>query len=115
MSAKTDAEVIREVSDRIDVAIVANRAREMIIAVVLVLLFLVGLGLMIYGAAIQRWELLVPGGVTQLSIAFPVRGLIKLRGDNLRLQIIPQLLRLADTEEAKALAFQLITRLIEQV
>jgi hypothetical protein len=112
LSVKTDAEVIREVSERIDLAIRANRTRESIIGVVLVLLILVGLGLMIYGAAIKHWELLVPGGVTQLSIVFPVRWLIKLRADNVRLQIIPQLLRLADTQEAKVLVFQLIKRLI---
>jgi hypothetical protein len=45
----------------------------------------------------------------------PVQRLIKLREDNVRLQILPQLLRLADTEEAKVLAAKLITRLIEKV
>ncbi len=33
----------------------------------------------------------------------------------MRLQILPQLLRLADSQEAKALAAKLVNRLIEQV
>lgn len=112
---KRDAEVVREVSERIDVAIRQNRRHERVIVIVLVLLFVVGLGLIIYGAAIQEWQLLVPGGILQLTVAFPIRRLIKLREDNMRLQILPQLLRLADTEEAKALAARLASRLIEQV
>jgi hypothetical protein len=51
----------------------------------------------------------------QVVIVLPLRWLIKLREVNVRLQIPPQLLRLADTEEAKVLAAKLINRLIEQV
>jgi hypothetical protein len=68
-----------------------------------------------WGASVSRWELLVPGGILQLTIAYPVRRLIKLREDNVRLQIIPQLLRLAEADEGKALAAKLVSRLIEQV
>src|SRR5438067_315605 len=115
MTAKSDAEVVREVSERIDTALSKNHRTEVVILVVLVLLFLIGLGLMVYGAAIQHWEFVAPGALAELAIGFPIRQLVKLRGDNLRLQIIPQLLRLADTPQAKALAYRLIEKLIEQV
>ncbi len=115
MSAKSDAEVVREVSERVDAALSKNHRTEIVIVVVLVLLFLTGIGLVAYGAAVQRWEFLVPGGLAELAIVFPIRQLVKLRADNVRLQIIPQLLRLADNPQAKALAAKLIERLIEQV
>jgi hypothetical protein len=115
LSQKTDAEVIREVTACIDAAIEKNRRTERAVIAILVSLFLAGLGLLIYGAIIRRWELLVPGGLAQLIIYFPIRRLIRLREDNMRLQILPQLLRLADTREAKRLAANLVKRLIQKV
>ena len=115
MSRKSDAEVVQEVTACIDAAIEKNRRAERIVIAVLVLLFLAGLGLLVYGAAIQRWELLVPGSLVQLVIFFPVRKLIQLREDNMRLQILPQLMRLADSDEAKSLAARLVKRLIQKV
>ena len=115
MSKADDAQVIREVTERIDAAIAQNRHRERIVIGALLALFAVGLGLLVWGAWTGRKELLVPGGILQLTVAYPVRRLIKLREDNMRLQIIPQLLRLAETKESKALAAKLVARLIEQV
>lgn len=115
MSKKADADVVREVTARIDTTIAENRRSERVIVVALLLLFAVGLGLIVWGAAIGRWELLVPGGILQLTVAYPVRRLIKLREDNVRLQILPQLLRLAEEGEGKALAAKLASRLIDQV
>ncbi len=115
MVRKTDAEVVQEVGERIDVAIRQNRGQERIIVVLLVMLFVSGLGLVVWGAATKAWSLLAPGGLLQLAIVFPLRRLIKLREDNMRLQILPQLLRLADSQEAKLLAAKLVNRLIEQV
>jgi len=115
MAKKADADVVREVTARIDSTIAENRRSERIIVVALLLLFAVGLGLIVYGAIIGRWEFLVPGGILQLTVAYPVRRLIKLREDNVRLQILPQLLRLADEGEGKVLAAKLASRLIDQV
>ena len=115
MAPKDDAEVIREVTATIESAIKRNRRTEWVAIVVLVALFSVGLGLVTYGAAIQRWQILAPGGILQLAIAFPIRTLIKLRGDNVRLEIIPQLLRLAETKEGKSWAARFVKRLIDQV
>ncbi len=80
----------------------------------LVALFLLGLGLLVFGAFLERWQLLVPGGIVQITIVFPLRHLIKLREENVRLQILPQLMRLADTREAKLLAAKLVKRLTER-
>ncbi len=81
----------------------------------LVALFVAGLGLIFHGAVILSWHLLAPGGILQLVIVFPIRRLIKLREDNMRLQILSQLFRLADSQEANVLAAKLVNRLIEQV
>jgi len=50
----------------IDTAIEKNRHTERTVLGILVLLFVVGLGLMVYAAVIQRWALLVPGGFLQI-------------------------------------------------
>jgi hypothetical protein len=110
-----DSDVIREVEACIDAAIEKNRHTERIVIGVLVTLFVAGLGLMVYAAIVQRWELLVPGSIVQVIIFFPIRKLIQLREDNMRLRILPQLMRLADTDEAKLLAARLVKRLIEKV
>ena len=115
MAKKADGDVVREVTARIDTAIADNRRSERVIVVALLLLFTVGLVLIIWGASTGRWEFLVPGGILQLTVAYPVRRLVKLREDNVRLQIIPQLLRLAEEGEGKVLAAKLVNRLIEQV
>lgn len=115
MSKKEDAEVIRLVTERINEAIQRNWHTERLYIGALVLLFLAGLGLLIGGALSQRWELLAPGGLVQLAIVLPIRRLIQLRQDDMRLQIIPQLLLLAETHEAKVLAARLVKRLIDKV
>jgi len=115
LTKKSDEDVIREVTDCIEVAIERNRRMERAVIAVLIALFLTGLGLLIFGTLVGRWQLLAPGSVVQLIIFFPIRRLISLREDNMRLRILPQLLRLADTKEAKKLAASLIKRLIAKV
>ncbi|HTU92467.1 MAG TPA: hypothetical protein VMF69_20465 [Gemmataceae bacterium] len=115
MRKKSDTEVIREVEACIDAAIEKNRHTERIVIGVLLTLFVAGLGLMVYAVVSQRWELLVPGSIVQILLFFPIRKLIQLREDNMRLRILPRLLRLADSEEAKLLAARLVKRLIEKV
>jgi hypothetical protein len=78
-------------------------------------LFVTGLALLVYGALTQVWQLLVPGGLIQTAIVFPLRKLIALREENKALQILPQLMRLAEDDEAKALAALLVKKLIEMV
>lgn len=115
MSKKDTAEVVREVTACIEAAIAKNRRQEWIVIGVLLALFAIGLGLLVLGAVSQTWALLAPGGLVQVTIVFPISRLIRLREDNMRLQILPQLMRLAETNEAKVLAAQLVRRLIEKV
>ena len=83
-------DVVREVTDTIQAALKRDRQIETIV-----------LGL--------------PGGIVELAILMPIRELVKLRRENLRLEILPQLIRLADTANRKKRVFDLITRLIEQI
>lgn len=115
MSKKSDAEVIQQVTEYIVEAVEKNRRSEHLVILVLVVMIGTGLGLVAYGALNRSWELLAPGGLTQLLVFFPIRKLIQLREDNMRLQILPQLMRLAETKEAKTLAAKLVRRLIEKV
>src|SRR5205807_431489 len=71
LSKKDDAEVVREVTACIDQAIAKNHRQEWLAITTLVLLFLAGLGLLVYGAIAQVWQLLVPGGLVQLTVVFP--------------------------------------------
>lgn len=115
MSKKDDAEVVREVTACIEQAIAKNHRQEWLAIAVLVLLFLAGVGLLVYGAIAQVWQLLIPGGLAQVTIVFPLRWLIRLREENRTLLILPQLMRLAETREAKVLAAELVRRLIGRV
>jgi hypothetical protein len=115
LSRKDDAEVIREVTASIEEAIAKNRRHELLVIAALLAMFLVGLGLLVYGAVAPAWQLLVPGGLVQLAIVFPVRKLIRLREENQTLRILPQLMRLATSQEAKRLAAELVRKLIEKV
>lgn len=110
-----DARVVREVTACIEAATAKNRRQEWVVIGLLVALFVTGLGLLVYGAWTQAWGLLVPGGLIQITIVFPLRGLIKLREENRTLQVLPQLMRLAETKEAKVLAAELVRRLIGKV
>jgi hypothetical protein len=115
VSRAEDAELIREVTAYIEVANAANRRQEWVVTGLLVALAVVGLGMLIYGAVAQAWQLVIPGGLIQSAVVLPIRKLIKLREENKALQIPPQLLRLADNKGARALAAKLILRLIEKV
>ena len=79
MSQKTDAEVISQVTAYIDAAVEKNKRTEHVVMSMLVLLIVVGLGLIVYGAGTRRWELLAPGGLAQVLVFFPLRKLIQLR------------------------------------
>jgi hypothetical protein len=112
---KKDDETIELVARAIAEANEKNRQRERLEIVLLMALFLGGLGFLIAGALADRWELLVPGGFLQFMTAWPLRQIAKLREDKTRLQIVLQLLKLAASKEAKVLAAELVRKLIEQV
>lgn len=115
MPRKANAQLVREVTEAIEAAIASNRRLERAVIAGLCLLFVVGLALLVYGALVQAWQLLVPGGLIQTAIVLPIRKLIALREENKALQILPQIMRLAEDDEAKALAAELVKKLIEKV
>jgi hypothetical protein len=113
--AKRDDEIIEKVTKAIEEANATNRRHELLELALLVILFFSGMTLLLLGAGLPRWELLVPGSIVQLMTIWPLRQIAKLREDKMRLRIVLQLMRLATSKEAKVLAAQLVRRLIEQV
>jgi len=108
-------QIVEVVNSRIDKAIRDNAGSERLISVVLITLFVAGIVLILWGAYHEQWTFLVPGGMAEMALVFPVRQLVKMRADNMSLQVIPPMLRLAGTDDAKTLAMELIQRLIRQL
>jgi hypothetical protein len=110
-----DADVIREVTQCIGDAIRRNRRIETALIVLLVVLSCTGLVLLIIGAIRQQLGISIPGGLLELSIAMPIRSLVRLRQENIRLAIIPQMIRLAGPRSEKKLMVKFVETLISQV
>ena len=115
MAKKSRDEVLREVAERTNDIIRRNRRDERLVVALLVSQFLAGLALLTAGAALERWFLVVPGGLLSALLFWPVNRLIALRANNLRLQLLPELLRLADEERSQQLAAALVNRLIDKL
>jgi hypothetical protein len=115
LTRKSDAEVIREVSDRIDLAIRENRRHERVIVVVLVSLFAVGLGLILYGRRSRHGNCLPPGGLLQGGDCAARPAAHKIAGRQCPTPDPPPTPPPGRHAGAKALAAKLIDRLIEQV
>lgn len=110
-----DADVAREVTAAVDDALKENRRIETTLIVILVAVAATGIGLMVLGAWVRQWTLALPGSLAEIGIAMPIRSLVKLRAENIRLKILPQMMRMADTATEKRVAFKLIDKLISQV
>lgn len=110
-----DADLVREVTQTVENAIRRNGRIETVLIVILVLLTATGIGLMIYGAAIRQGLVALPGSLCQLAVAMPIRSLVKLRQENIRLQILPQLIRMADSQREKKLVMKFVEALIQQI
>ena len=110
-----DDEIVKVVIQYIEEAIKRNRRIETVLIVILGSIAFAGIALMVVGAIQRNALIALPGSISGLAIAFPVQYLIKLRRENIGLEVIPQLLRLADTASVKKLVFQLIEKLIKQI
>jgi hypothetical protein len=110
-----DVDIVREVTDTIQVALKRNRRIETTLLTLLGGIGVTGIGFLVSAAYTGKWELAASGGIIQLAILMPIRELVKLRRENLRLEVLPQLIRLADAANRKKLVFDLISRLIEQI
>jgi len=74
--------------------------------------------LFVFAILDRRLDLAVVSGLFEIAIAFPLNTLVKLRRENVRLQILPDLIELADNadgDEAKNLLAKLVARLIAQI
>ncbi len=110
-----DVDIVREVTDTIQAALTRNRRIETTLLALLSGIGLTGIAFLIAALFTARWELAVSGSIVELAILMPIRELVKLRRESLRLEVLPQLIRPADTTNRKKLVFDLISRLIEQI
>src|SRR4051794_15549885 len=93
-----------QVTQAIDDAIFKNRYKEWVTIWSLMLLLLVGMSLTIAGVFLERLSVGIPGGITNLGIVWPIKHLLKLRADNVRLLAIPSLLILTGPQRGEELA-----------
>ena len=111
----TNDELSAWVTARIDTAIRRNLPIEAAIVVILVVMAGVGVFLLVSGSSAHRWELLASGAACEAAVGWPVASLLKIRRHNLMLQVLPGLIRTADTDDRKALIFQFIQKLMERL
>jgi hypothetical protein len=107
--------LVVEVEKRIDRTLKRHALVGWIIVAILVTFFLAGMGLVIYGTLKESLYGIASGGVVEAFIIAPVARLIRFRGDDIRLAIIPALLPLLDHNKARELAALLVQALIDQV
>ena len=110
-----DAEIIREVTSSVEVAIRQNRRIETVLIVMLSAVSASGLGLLAFGLARGDWKLALPGGLCELAVTYPVKALVTLRQENIRLQVLPQMMRLAKTDAERKLVFKFIENIMLRI
>jgi hypothetical protein len=114
----TNDEAIAAATAAINEALRRNRYWEMGIGLVLLTLFVSGLYLLFSGFSAsgpEMWSRLIAGGLIEGTIYWPVRELIRLRRENIALQVIPSLLRLAKSAEGKQLVLKLLYKLLGSI
>ncbi len=111
-----DADIIREVTVCVEEAIRKNRRIETTLIIILVGVSSAGLLLLIIGAIRQQWAIALPvPPASWSSIAMPIRSLVKLRQENIRLAVLPQMIRMADTQSGKKLVMKFVETLIGRI
>jgi uncharacterized ion transporter superfamily protein YfcC len=111
----TDAELAREVTGFIDEAIRKNRRIESFLLVLLVGLSASGIALMIYGAISERWFAATLGAACFLVIGLLLRSLIRLREEDVRLALLPSMVRLANSPGEKRSVTKFVEALIGRI
>lgn len=107
--------ILEAVTARIDRAIQRNVKLEWLFIVILMTLFLAGLGLMMGGVISRRWDCFIPGDLSEVAIIYPIEKLRKLREDNLLFETFPAMLLMANTSRSQQLLAQFLGRLIERM
>lgn len=85
---------------RIDQTLKENRKAEILTMLLCTLLFLTGLGLFIAGYALREPFFTASGAVVDIGIIWPVKRIIDLRNENIKLSVLPGMLDLLPPEEA---------------
>lgn len=111
----TNEEVVNDVTAHIESALLKNRRIETLLLVLLTTICASGLGLIWVGILTRQWAFALPGSICEFAAGFPILSLVRLRQENIRLAIVPQIIRLADNDSRKKLVFQLVERLISQI
>jgi hypothetical protein len=111
----TTDELAQEVAGYIEEAIRKNRRTELIVTGLLVSFAVVGLGIFIGGSITGHWLAMLPGVLCEVAIVWPIKELIALRAENIRLVYLPQLIRMADKEAKQKIVQQLADALIEKI
>ncbi len=108
-----------EIADRVAAIIQKALRRNLYLEIITVILLAtvagVGIYLLLRGASDRSWELLISGAACEASVGWPVVNLLNLRRFNLLFQTLPELIRMADTEDGKKLFYAFIERLMERL
>lgn len=115
MATSITPAILEAVTARIDRAIQRNVKLEWLFIVILMTLFLAGLGLMMGGVISRRRDCFIPGGLSEVAIIYPIEKLRKLREDNLLFETFPAMLLMANTSRSQQLLAQFLGRLIERM
>jgi len=85
---------------RIDQALKDNRKAEMLTMILCTLLFVTGLGLFIAGYVLREPFYTGSGVVVEIGIIWPIKRIVDLRDENVKLSVLPGMLDLLPSEEA---------------
>jgi Flp pilus assembly protein TadB len=88
-------------NQRIDQALRDNGRAEILVWALCTLLFLCGVALFVGGFILGEPIITGSGVVVEIGIIWPLRQIMKLREDNVRLQVLPSMLDILPPEEAK--------------
>lgn len=98
-TAVTEAKLER-LYERIDQVLQANRHAETLTLLLSTVLFLSGVALLVAGFAFGEPLITGSGVVVETGIIWPLRRIVKLREQNVQLQVLPGMLDLLPPEEA---------------
>ena len=111
----TNDEIATFVTQRIDQSIRASLPREVLITTSLVIDVAVGLFIIVHGVRQGGWLPVAAGSACQVAIGWPIAKLLALRQDNLYLQILPSLIRMADRKDQKELIYEFAKRMMRKL
>ena len=91
---------LNAVNKRVDHALALNRRAENVVISMAVSIFVLGGGIIIVGYLVENAY--VSGGamIIQLTLYWPIREILKLRRDNIILQILPAMISNLPTQQA---------------